>query len=167
MNKTGYVAHAHSQCVTWHRGERCVVHADVCPARVRCDCRSVTGRHKTLAALCAMPLTMEQLLDIRGDCMADDVDIPPEALSWVESEAIKFFESGGTDRPRNEGLEGAETHAWYDLNQRQFESTDADTMLDALSAALFKVTGDEEFKKEAPPQVSAAQLEWHAQYSAG
>ena len=100
-----------------------------------------------------MPLTKEQLLDIRGDCMADDIDIPPEAVSWVESEAIKFFESGGTCLPRNEGLEGAETHAFYDLQQRQFESTDADTMLDALSAALFKVTGDEEFKKEAPPQV--------------
>ena len=100
-----------------------------------------------------MPLTMEQLEDIRSECMADDIDIPEEATSWISTEAHKFFESGGTDYPRPEGLESAETHAWYDLNQRQFESTDADTMMDALSMALFKVIGDEEFKKEAPPEV--------------
>jgi len=100
----------------------------------------------------AMPLTMEELDDIRAECLADDIDIPEEAASWVKGEAIKFFESGGTLFPRNEGLEGAETLAWYDLKQRQFESTDADTMLDALSMALFKVTGDEEFKKEEQPR---------------
>lgn len=96
---------------------------------------------------------MEELLDIRGDCLADDIDIPPEAVSWTEREAIQFFESGGTHYPRHEGLAGAETHAWYDLTQRQFESTDAATMLNALSSALFKVTGDKDFEKEVVPKV--------------
>lgn len=96
-----------------------------------------------------MPMTMQELEDVRTDCMADDIDIPEEALSWIPSEAVKFFESGGTDYPRNRGLEGAETLAWYDLQQRQFETTDTDTMLDALAMALFKVTGDKEFETEA------------------
>uniref|UniRef100_A0A6V3YT27 Uncharacterized protein n=1 Tax=Prymnesium polylepis TaxID=72548 RepID=A0A6V3YT27_9EUKA len=99
-----------------------------------------------------MPLTMDELKDIRDECMADDIDIPDEAVSWVKSEAVKYFDSGGTWLPRESGLEGAEVHAWYDVNQRQFESTDTDTMMDALSMALFKVTGDEEFKKDAPQQ---------------
>ena len=99
-----------------------------------------------------MPLTMEELKDIRDECMADDIDIPDEAVSWVKSEAVKYFESGGTWYPRHDGLDGAEVHAWHDINQRQFESTDADTMMDALSMAIFKVTGDEDFKKDAPQQ---------------
>jgi len=86
-----------------------------------------------------MPLTMAQLDDIRAECLADDIDIPAEAVSWIECEARTFFESGGTCFPRKQGLEGAETLAWYDLQQRQFESTDTNTMLDALSNALFKV----------------------------
>jgi len=118
---------------------------------------SITGTPKT--CLAAMPLTMEELKDIRDDCMADDIDIPEEAVSWVRSEAIKFFESGGSCFPRNEGLEGAETLAWYDLQQRQFETTDADTMMDALSRALFKVTGDKEFEKEELEQEPAKQVD--------
>ncbi|KAL1522309.1 hypothetical protein AB1Y20_017301 [Prymnesium parvum] len=106
-----------------------------------------------------MPLSEERLHEIRADCLADDIEIPPEAVSWVESEAIKFFESGGTLLPRNEGLEGAETLAWYDLTQRQLETTDADTMLDALSAALFKVTGDKEFETQAAPKEEPKPLE--------
>lgn len=95
-----------------------------------------------------MPITMEEILEIRNELMADDVDVPPEALSWVSCEVREFFESGGRVIPRPPGFEGAEIHAWYELEQRRFEQTDTDTMMDALSAALFKTTGDEEFKPE-------------------
>ena len=39
------------------------------------------------------------------------------------------------------------------LKQKRFEHSDSDAMLDALSAALFKTTGDASFKVEekAPP----------------
>jgi hypothetical protein len=55
---------------------------------------------------------MAQLDDIRAECLADDIDIPAEAVSWIECEARTFFESGGTCFPRKQGLEGAETLAW-------------------------------------------------------
>lgn len=92
---------------------------------------------------------MERLLEIQNECMADDLEIPYEATAWIESEARAYFESGGQEIPTiMGGFEGAEIHAFYEINQRRMESTDQDTMLDALSAALFKTTGDEKFKLE-------------------
>ena len=96
---------------------------------------------------------MERLKEIQTECMADDLDIPKEATAWVESEAFAYFESGGNELPTiYGGFEGAEIHAFYEINQRRMESTDSDTMLDALSAALFKTTGDEQFKVEEKPK---------------
>jgi len=95
----------------------------------------------------AMPMTLAELKEIQDEYMADDVEIPPEAVAWVPSEARKYFESGGMELPKIwGGFEGAEIHAHYELAQRRFESTDSDAMLDALSEALFKTTGDENFK---------------------
>ena len=99
-----------------------------------------------------MPMTLAELEELQTEMMADDVDIPPEAQSWVPSEAKEFFESGGRVIPRPPGFEGAEIHAWYELEQRRFESTDTDTMMDALSAALFKTTGEEEFRPAPEPE---------------
>ena len=84
--------------------------------------------------------------------MADDIDIPEEATAWVPSEAIAFFESGGNELPEiARGFEGAEIHAHYELKQKRFESAGMDEMLDSLSAALFKTTGDEKYKTEEKP----------------
>lgn len=81
--------------------------------------------------------------------MADDIDIPAEAVAWVPSEAIAYFESGGNEMPQiMAGFEGAEIHAHYELSQRRMESTGVDDMLDSLSAALFKTTGDKTFKPD-------------------
>ena len=86
---------------------------------------------------------------IQNECMADDVPIPAEATAWVESECIAYFESGGNELPQiMGGFEGAEIHAHYELSQKRFETSGTDDMLDALSAALFKTTGDEQFKTE-------------------
>lgn len=95
-----------------------------------------------------MPLSRARLEDIRNECIADDIELPEEAVSWTEREAFSFFESGGVCFPRKEGLEGAETHAWHDMTQRQFETTDSGTMVEALAVALFKVTGQDEFKQK-------------------
>ena len=79
--------------------------------------------------------------------MADDVEIPPEAVAWVPCEARAYFESGGRELPTiMGGFEGAEIHAHYEMAQKRMEHMDSDAMLDALSAALFKTTGDESFK---------------------
>ena len=92
---------------------------------------------------------MERLVEIQNECMADDIDIPNEAVAWVESEARAYFESGGNELPTiMGGFEGAEIHAFYDMTQRRMETTDSDTMLEALSAALFKTTGEKDFKVE-------------------
>ena len=88
-------------------------------------------------------------VQIQEECMADDVEIPHEATAWIPSEARAYFESGGRELPTiMGGFEGAEIHAFYEMEQRRFETTDSDTMLDALSAALFKTTGDEQFKPQ-------------------
>ena len=101
-----------------------------------------------------MPIPMERLLAIQNECMADDIEIPREATAWVESEARAFFESGGNELPTiMAGFEGAEIHAFYEISQRRLETTDQGTMMDALSAALFKTTGDEKFKVEEKPKV--------------
>ena len=79
--------------------------------------------------------------------MADDVDIPSEAVAWVEKEAYAYFESGGRELPQIlSGFDGAEIHAHYELKQKRFEDQTSDDMMNALSAALFKTTGDEKFK---------------------
>ncbi len=46
--------------------------------------------------------------------------------------------SGGATRPREAGFEGAEVHAWYELNQKRAEHLSTDDMLAGLGAALFK-----------------------------
>ena len=75
----------------------------------------------------------------QAECLADDIDIPDEAVAWVRDEAVEFFESGGSKLPRHAGIAGAEVHAWHDLQQRQFESTDTGTMLEALERAFDKL----------------------------
>ena len=86
---------------------------------------------------------------IQNDCMADDIDIPAEAVAWVPCEVRAYFESGGNELPTiMGGFEGAEIHAHYELTQKRFESTGMDDMLDALSGALFKTTGDSKFKPD-------------------
>ena len=37
-------------------------------------------------------MSRQELEDIRAECMADDIDIPDEAESWIPSEARTFFE---------------------------------------------------------------------------
>ena len=86
--------------------------------------------------------------------MADDVPIPPEALAWVESECITYFETGGRELPNIAvGFEGAEIHAHYEINQKRMEHQGMDDMLDALSSALFKTTGDKQFEVEKKTEV--------------
>ena len=46
-----------------------------------------------------MPLTAERLKEIQDECLADDVDVPPEATAWTDEQAYEFFESGGKTRP--------------------------------------------------------------------
>ena len=107
-----------------------------------------------IAANCTMPLTWARIKEIQGDCMADDIDPPDEATAWVESELIEYFESGGNNLPQIlGGFEGAEIHAHYEMKQKRMEHNTADDMMEALSAALFKTTGDEQFKvEEKPPE---------------
>lgn len=93
---------------------------------------------------------MEELQRIRDDHLADDIPIPDEAVAWIESEAVEYFESGGFKVPRESGLEGAEVHAYYELAQKRVEHLETDDMLGALGAALFKVSGDEEFRPLEP-----------------
>lgn len=81
--------------------------------------------------------------------MADDIAIPPEAVAWIEGELITYFESGGNELPEiGRGFDGAEIHAHYELSQKRPEHQNMDDMLDALSSAIFKTTGDEQFKVE-------------------
>ena len=45
-----------------------------------------------------MPLTQEELEDIRSECFAEDVPITMESMSeWSEEAARAYFESGGKD----------------------------------------------------------------------
>ena len=34
-----------------------------------------------------MPLTAERLKEIQDECLADDVDVPPEATAWTDEQA--------------------------------------------------------------------------------
>ena len=40
-------------------------------------------------------LTMEQLLGIQEDCLADDIPLEPEMRDWTEAQVREYFESGG------------------------------------------------------------------------
>jgi len=82
-----------------------------------------------------MVLTTEDLLRVREECLADDIEIPAEAVSWVEAEAREYFESGGTKFPRHIGLEGAETHTYFERT-RDEEMNSAATMLEALKMTV-------------------------------
>jgi len=44
-------------------------------------------------------LTKARLHDLQSECMADDLDLEPEMMSWSEDEVRAFFESGGSERP--------------------------------------------------------------------
>ena len=57
-----------------------------------------------------MPLTLERLRELQSECLADDLELPAEAVAWIESEARAYFESGGVELPRPRGLESAEIH---------------------------------------------------------
>lgn len=93
--------------------------------------------------------------------MADDVPVPPEAVAWVECEAREYFESGGIQLPQiMGGFEGAEIHSFYELKQKRVEHQGMDDMLDALSSALFKTTGDETFKTAEKPPAAEEEPEW-------
>ena len=61
-----------------------------------------------------MPLSLERLRELQSECLADDLELPAEAVAWIESEARAYFESGGVELPRPRGLESAESHAIYD-----------------------------------------------------
>ena len=67
--------------------------------------------------------------------MADDLDIPAEAVAWIEVEARAFFDSGGVEYPRPQGLEAAEIHAFYDLAREDARSSSS-VMLAALTRTL-------------------------------
>lgn len=98
-------------------------------------------------------------LQIQEECMADDVPIPPEAVAWVTTECYEYFESGGKQLPQIlPGFEGAEIHSHYELNQKRQEHQGMDDMLEMLSSAIFKTTGDEQFKVEEKPK--ADEVEW-------
>eukprot|EP00967_Tisochrysis_lutea_P097273 scaffold142806_cov43-Tisochrysis_lutea.AAC.1 len=80
---------------------------------------------------------------LQVECMADDLDIPSEAVAWIETEARTFFESGGTEYPRPQGLEGAEIHAFFDKAREDARSSSA-----VMMAALAKTLG------ATPPRVT-------------
>ena len=42
---------------------------------------------------------INRLEELRADCLADDIGIEDEMLSWSEAEVMAFFESGGVERP--------------------------------------------------------------------
>ena len=47
-----------------------------------------------------MPLTLEELHDIRADCFADDIDIDHKRMApWTSQQARDFFENGGVQSP--------------------------------------------------------------------
>ena len=50
-----------------------------------------------------MPLSETALAELAASVFAEDVGIPlPEALQWSEVEALRYFESGGADRPTSQ-----------------------------------------------------------------
>ena len=58
-----------------------------------------TPRRGGSCCCAAMPLTQQQLEDIRSEVFADDVDIISAMQLWSIAEVTAYFESGGTERP--------------------------------------------------------------------
>ena len=81
-------------------------------------------------------MTAVELEAIRDECLADDVEIPAEAVAWIEEEAHAFFESGGTELPRKPGLQGAEVLAYYEVRKPTVNSSSSAFLMDALHSAL-------------------------------
>ena len=46
-----------------------------------------------------MPLSAQELIDIRAEAFAEDVEITPDMHSWDEEKAIAYFQNGGTSTP--------------------------------------------------------------------
>ena len=47
-----------------------------------------------------MRLTLERLVELQADAMADDIPINYERMSlWTEGEVTAYFESGGQEEP--------------------------------------------------------------------
>lgn len=90
--------------------------------------------------------------------MADDLEIPAEAVAWIEHEARIFFESGGDVYPRPAGLEGAEIHAFYDLAREEARSS-ASVMMAALARTLAGTKPGEAAPSATPASVAAATAE--------
>ena len=84
-----------------------------------------------------MPLTLAQLEAIRDECLADDVEIPPESVAWIEAEARAYFESGGAELPRKPGLEGAEVLAYYEVRKPTVHNSSPAFLMDALHTTLY------------------------------
>ena len=76
----------------------------------------------SVGGLAAMPLTAADLETIRDECLADDVEIPAEAVAWIEEEAVAFFESGGTELPRDNRVDLSKrgpSHVWATRDDRR------------------------------------------------
>ena len=55
-----------------------------------------------------MPLTLEELHDIRADCFADDIDIDHKRMApWTSQQARDFFENGGVQSPSRASIVAA------------------------------------------------------------
>ena len=44
-------------------------------------------------------LTIEELMTIQADCLADDVPVDESMCAWTPEQAVEYFESGGEVRP--------------------------------------------------------------------
>ena len=75
--------------------------------------------------------TLERLVELRDEALADDLDIDDTMLAWSEAEAVAFFESGGTIVPAEkagaaaaEAAEAAEeeAEAHMDLSIKQLRA---------------------------------------------
>lgn len=105
-----------------------------------------------------MPLTPAQLETIRDECCADDVDIPDEAVAWIEPEARDFFMSGGVELPRKLGLEGAEVLAYYETRKQTVHNSSPEFLMGALQATLFG-QGSQDAESGTPEPGSLAELQ--------
>ena len=80
-----------------------------------------------------MPLSQTELENIRADCFAEDVEIPPEAtLWWAEADAEQYFNSGGTDMPSPSPPPGAFAAATDPALPQLLESLQLAHLSDAL-----------------------------------
>lgn len=44
-------------------------------------------------------MLLSEVAAVQAECLADDIPIEPEMLSWSMAEVTAFFESGGAERP--------------------------------------------------------------------